>query len=150
MDLVKRYIYAVTSRLPASQRDEIERELQSNIEDMLEERTGGGEASKQDVEAVLLALGSPETLADQYRGHRRYLIGPEYYASYLTVLKLVLVVVGIVVTVTFAIQWIMEPSGLLAQIGEVVGSLVMGTAWFKPERKPSIRSVWCGSAAPKE
>lgn len=39
MELVDRYIHAVTARLPEAQREDIKRELQSLIEDMLEERS---------------------------------------------------------------------------------------------------------------
>ena len=38
MDLINRYIYAVTQKLPESQRADIEKELHGLIEDMLEDR----------------------------------------------------------------------------------------------------------------
>ncbi|MFF2157255.1 permease prefix domain 1-containing protein [Paenibacillus chitinolyticus] len=63
MEIIDRYIYAVTQRLPEQQRDDIKRELQSLIEDMLEERMPTGQASKEDVESVLLELGPPNELA---------------------------------------------------------------------------------------
>lgn len=38
MDLINRYIYAVTQKLPESQRADIEKELQGLVEDMLEDQ----------------------------------------------------------------------------------------------------------------
>ncbi|MDD2371270.1 MAG: hypothetical protein PHQ32_04640 [Firmicutes bacterium] len=35
MDLINRYIYAVTKSFPSAQRKEIELELKSNIDDMI-------------------------------------------------------------------------------------------------------------------
>lgn len=60
MDLINRYIYAVTQKLPESQRADIEKELQGLVEDMLEDRGVGVEtASLEEVEQVLLELGPP-------------------------------------------------------------------------------------------
>lgn len=73
MEVIDRYIYAVTQRLPEHQREDIHRELQSLIEDMLEERKPTGQASKEEVEEVLLELGPPNELAAKYRGYERYL-----------------------------------------------------------------------------
>lgn len=54
MELIDRYIYVVTQRLPEQQRADIKRELQSLIEDILEEHISTGQTSKEDVESVLL------------------------------------------------------------------------------------------------
>lgn len=67
MDLIKRYVYAVTKELPESQREEIRLELTSLIEDMVQER---GEGS---VESILLELGDPKRLAEKYREKPKYI-----------------------------------------------------------------------------
>lgn len=41
MELIDRYIYAVTKKLPQKQREDIEKELRTLIDDMLEERCAG-------------------------------------------------------------------------------------------------------------
>ena len=60
-DIIDRYIYDVVRRLPPNQRQDIERELRSLIEDMLE---SGPE--NRNVEDVLKELGNPLDLARQY------------------------------------------------------------------------------------
>lgn len=134
MEYVDRYIYAVTQKLPEKQRSDIEKELRGLIEDMLEERVNGEEITQQHVEEVLLELGNPSELADQYRGYRRYLIGPEMFPSYWMILKIVLVAIGIAMTVVFMIDMVMEPK---LEVTNVVGdyiisiidTLVQGFVW---------------------
>jgi hypothetical protein len=106
MEVIDRYIYAVTQRLPEQQREDIKRELQSLIEDMLEERISTGQASKEDVESVLLELGHPNELAVKYRGNERYLIGPMLIDTYLTTLKIVLASIIIGLTAFFHHRYI--------------------------------------------
>lgn len=106
MDLINRYIYAVTQKLPESQRADIEKELHGLVEDMLEDRGVGGEtASLEEVEQVLLELGPPGEMAARYRGRERYLIGPGLIDSYWSVQRIVLysivVALGIVYIVDF-------------------------------------------------
>lgn len=72
MEMIERYIYAVTQKLPQAQRKDIADELQGLIEDMLEGRVGGDNIKKSDVVEVLLELGSPRELADKYRSSKKY------------------------------------------------------------------------------
>ena len=124
MEIIDRYIYAVTQRLPESQRADIKRELRGLIEDMLEERAPAGQASRQDAESVLTELGHPNELAAKYRGHNdRYLIGPAVFDSYLTTLKIVLVSIAIGFSVLFAIQVIVTPDGVLERFTDYLVSL---------------------------
>ncbi|MFS0724558.1 HAAS signaling domain-containing protein [Paenibacillus sp. 1P07SE] len=133
MELVERYIAAVTGRLPHQQRSEIERELRGLIEDMLEERKGGREASESEIEAVLIELGHPRKLADGYRGSPRYLIGPALMDSYMAVLKIVLFTVLSIMSVIFAVEVILEPAETMHHLVEYTLSLlaagVQGFAW---------------------
>ena len=85
MDLIDRYVLAVTERLPENTREDVAKELRSNIEDMLPEN-----ASESDVRIVLEKLGNPAALANEYRQVKRYLIGPALYDNYVSVLKLVI------------------------------------------------------------
>lgn len=78
MEMIERYIYAVTQKLPQSQREDIAVELRGLIEDMVEERVGDT-ADEKVVEEVLLELGSPREMALKYTGKKRYLIGPELF-----------------------------------------------------------------------
>lgn len=89
---IERYVYDVTRRLPEKDRDEISKELRSNIYDMLPENAGESE-----IKAVLYKMGSPASLAEKYRQNPRYLISPAIYDDYVRVLKWVLPLVGGVV-----------------------------------------------------
>lgn len=110
MEMIDRYIYAVTQRLPEQQRADIKQELQGLIEDMLEERVPAGQASREDAESVLLELGHPNVLAAKYRGYDRYLISPFLFEPYLTTLKIVLISIAIGLTGVFLIESIVSPS----------------------------------------
>ncbi|MBQ7359293.1 MAG: hypothetical protein IJW63_04260 [Lachnospiraceae bacterium] len=94
-ELIERYVYDVVRRLPEKQRQDIKDELLTLIEDMLEEYTDNGKSEKENVESVLRTLGSPAILADKYRGGKEYLIGGEYYSTYIQVLKIVLACVAV-------------------------------------------------------
>lgn len=168
MDLIERYIYAVTSRLPEQQRKEIRLELQGLIQDMLEER-GLEKASEQAVSSVLLELGPPEQLAAKYRGYDRYLIGPMLFESYITTLKVVLGSVLVVMTCLFALEPFLEgaklqsagnwASGLSGYIGNIWMSGIQAAAWvtaifavieYQKQRKPSSgkKKAWAPTDLP--
>lgn len=97
MEIIERYIYAVTKELPESSKEDVAKELRANIEDMLPEHY-----EEKDVINVLQELGNPWKLAEEYQPNQRYLIGPAYYGKYISVLKLVLsIFLPIMVLVTF-------------------------------------------------
>lgn len=125
MEMIDRYIYAVTQRLPEQQRADIKQELLGLIEDMLEERSLASEASQKDVESVLLELGPPNTLAAKYRGYDQYLIGPMLFSPYMTTLKISLISIVISMTALFGFDMIMEPLGFVAHFTSFLESLFM-------------------------
>ncbi|KKO52362.1 HAAS signaling domain-containing protein [Paenibacillus sp. DMB20] len=133
MELVERYVYAVTHKLPRKQRADIEKELRGLIEDMLEERVQNASIQEADVEAVLMELGDPSTLAAKYRESGRYLISPEHFDSYLTVLKIVTASVAIAITVSYAIEIWFGSDTFIDSFVKYLASLasvnVQGFAW---------------------
>ncbi|MEO3947317.1 hypothetical protein [Gorillibacterium sp. CAU 1737] len=86
---IDRYVYDVVRQLPEKDRDDVSRELKSNIYDMLSDHP-----DEEEVKAVLVELGSPSLLAEKYRQKPRYLISPAYYESYVRTLKMILPLVG--------------------------------------------------------
>ena len=78
-EMINRYIYEVTKRVPQKQRKEIELELSELIEDMKEEGT---------IEEILTKLGNPEEFAKRYRDENNYVIGPDYYDDYMWLVKI--------------------------------------------------------------
>lgn len=103
-EFVERYLYDVVRRLPEKQKEDIEKELGTLIEDMLEERLENGESLEKNIIAVLEELGEPALLAAKYRGEEAHLIGGEYYPMYCQVLKVVLICVGIGTGVSFLVS----------------------------------------------
>lgn len=101
MELIERYVYAVTRALPESQREDVAKELRSDIEDMIEHEKG---SKKERVIKVLESLGRPETLAQKYKDSPQYLLGPKWYGLYLAVLKKV---AFIVVPIVFIVQLVL-------------------------------------------
>lgn len=126
MEVVKRYIHAVTQKLPEQQRADIEKELHGLIQDMVEERVQGGEITQNDVEEVLLELGNPSDLADKYRGSKRYLIGPELFPTYLFVLKIALAAIAIATTVAFVIETLLDPAQIQSELTSYISSIISG------------------------
>lgn len=134
MDLIKRYIYAVTQKLPESQRIEIEKELHGLIEDMLEDRGAHVEsATHQEVEQVLLELGPPEEMSARYRVRERYLIGPGLIDSYKSVLRIVLYSLGILLSFAYIVDFFTssDPAGelLIEYFVSLLNVEIQGFVW---------------------
>ncbi|QGH33866.1 hypothetical protein GI584_07455 [Gracilibacillus salitolerans] len=124
MEMIDRYIYAVTQKLPQPQREDIAEELHSLIEDMLDERVQGKDIRDTDVEEVLMELGNPRLLAEKYRGAKKYLIGPDFFDSYLLVLKIALISTFSVISLSFIIQSILNPVSILDHFVGFIVALV--------------------------
>ena len=92
MNLIDRYIAEVGKHLPHKQRADIEAEIRSTLEDMLEERKQAeGAVSEAQVIELLKEYGAPRDVADSYVGPR-YLIGPRIYPTFELVTRIVLIV----------------------------------------------------------
>ena len=92
MSLIDKYIAEVGKHLPRKQRADIEAEIRSTLEDMLDERKqADGEVSEAQVIELLKEYGSPREVADSYVGPR-YLIGPRIYPTFELVTRIVVLV----------------------------------------------------------
>jgi hypothetical protein len=92
-DLLKEaYIEEVIKYLPLSQREDIKRELNSLIDDSMENED-------KSIEQVLIDLGQPKKLAYQYLDESVYVIGPRYKESYYTMLKTLIPIVWLIIIV---------------------------------------------------
>jgi hypothetical protein len=89
MDSIDLYVREVGRNLPPKMRTDIEQEIRSLIEDTLEdENTAQGRPQDEElVMTVLQRLGPPEKMAASYLPPR-YLIGPELFPHYLSVLRI--------------------------------------------------------------
>lgn len=99
MNLIDKYILEVGKHLPRQNRTDIEAEIRSTLEDMLDERTQvsgtKGPADEATVMEVLKEYGSPREVAAKYKTHQ-YLIGPRLFPIFEMVLRIVFTVVTVV------------------------------------------------------
>ncbi|MFI6234321.1 permease prefix domain 1-containing protein [Micromonospora sp. NPDC050784] len=109
--LTDRYLAATLRSVPTQRRDEIATELRASIEDMIDDRTGGGADPTVAEREVLTELGNPDELAARYADRRLQLIGPTYYLVWLRLLKLLLSFIPALVGTIVAIVKVAEGSG---------------------------------------
>jgi hypothetical protein len=93
MNLIDRYVSEVSRRLWKRNRKDIEKELRSTLEDMLQEKIGDSEATEEDEIQILKEFGNPKEVAASYNTPDKFLIGPKVFDLYILVLKIVLLVV---------------------------------------------------------
>lgn len=119
-DLVEKYIYDVVRRLPQGQRQDIELELRSIIEDMIENSLDDSES----LEDILKKLGAPSELARKYREEGKYLIGPEYYDLYCLVLKIVVICSFVGVVISGIISFITNVGNLGMSLSDLIELII--------------------------
>ena len=124
MNLIEIYIQEVTRRLPEKSREDIALKLRSTIEDMLPE-----DFNEEDIKSVLQKLGNPTLLARGYQDQPMYLIGPRYYDIYMTLLKMVLPIAGIITLISIITMYFLDYSANKTNInvGIVILSEGIGT-----------------------
>lgn len=89
--LTDRYVDATVRDLDQAHRHDVERELRTTIEDMVDARVDAGVGDRAAAEReVLLELGDPIRLAAGYAGRPLYLIGPRAYPQWRRVTTLLL------------------------------------------------------------
>jgi len=129
-DLIARYIYAVTRHLPVKIREDVEKELDSLIADMLAERCGDIEPAEEDIKAVLTELGTPEEMAVKYSGEENIsLISGVNFIIYKQILMLVLPIVMIAVAFGLTLAYFLEIDtslNPLESFGMAAGQIVPG------------------------
>jgi hypothetical protein len=106
MKLIDRYVIEVGKNLPLVKgRKDIENELRSTLEDMLEDRANkAGHPADEAMEIELLKeYGAPQTVAQTYNPHP-YLIGPRLFPFFVMVLKIVISVITIILLVLTGIK----------------------------------------------
>ncbi len=92
MNLIDNYIAEVGKHLPRRNRADIQAEIRSTLEDMLEERKQAQESlDEAAVMELLKEYGAPRKVAESYVGPR-YLIGPRMYPFFVMVTRIVLIV----------------------------------------------------------
>lgn len=127
-ELMGRYIYQVTRRLPKAQRDEVRMELEELIGDMY--------TDKGSIEEVLTQLGDPAELAKQYQNRQPYLIGPEYFDTYLWFVKVTLICTAVPILAVSLINALGETFAIASQ--NAVEIFARGLAGWLAEGIPEL------------
>lgn len=121
MKLIERYIEVFKGSLPAKIADDAALELQVNIEEML-----GDDLSDEHIKEVLTILGDPRKLAQEYNPQPQYLIGPDYFQSYVKVLQLVVSIVAVTMGAVSIITGLFESVGYFSLLTRTIGNMVSG------------------------
>lgn len=98
--MMEKYIYEVTRKLPTSKREDIKRELMILIEEELQSNENAT------IESVLKKLGNPRDLAFEYMDKGKWVIGPQYYDEYIRTLSVVLPITLIVTAVGMLVGYV--------------------------------------------
>ncbi|WP_214830070.1 hypothetical protein [Exiguobacterium algae] len=123
MELIEMYVNEVARHVPPKRRDEVALAVREEIEAML-----SSDPAEPEIKRTLEQMGHPAVVAARYK-KGQYLIGPSYFAVYVSVLK---TVVPIVLAVLFfslllaSIPTLNEPS--FPTVGALVGD-VFGALW---------------------
>ena len=133
-DLIDRYIYAVTKHMKSAMKKDVAAELETIIQDMLEERCGDVTPTERDIRVVLTELGTPAELSSKYKGETQdCLIGQPYYSLYVYVLKIVTACVSggmllaqIMAALTSHTIWYIA---IYHTIGGILGGILTGFAF---------------------
>ena len=93
MNLIDKYVVEVGKYLPRKNRADIQSEIRSTLEDMLDERKQAeGPADEVTILELLKEYGSPREVAASYKTHQ-YLIGPSLFPIFELIVRIVLIVV---------------------------------------------------------
>jgi hypothetical protein len=129
MNLIDNYIAEVGKHLPRRNRADIEAEIRSTLEDMLEERKQAqGVMDDAAIIALLKEYGAPRKVAESYVGPR-YLIGPRMYPLFEMVTRIVAAVLFGVMLLVLVIGLIgsnLSGSEFLKTIGNSILGLLNG------------------------
>lgn len=128
MELINLYVKEIGRQLPEKMREDIEKEIRSLIEDMLEDESqnAGRAPDEEMVVTVLKRMGPPEKVAASYLPPR-YLIGPELYPHYLNTLRIVFGIAAILAALALGVSAgarVDPPPGILEVVGIIAGGVV--------------------------
>jgi hypothetical protein len=124
MNLIDRYTNEIGRYLPRKSRADIQEEIRSTIEDILEDhsREVGKPVNDEMTAQVLKEYGSPKKVAASYLPER-YLIGPRIYPLFMLVLKIVLTVIGLIALIRLGVDLSQAAPGIqqaLKTIGQAI------------------------------
>jgi hypothetical protein len=120
MNLIDRYVREIGRRLPQKSRADIEKEIRSALEDMLEDRSKKESRAVDDemTVQVLKEYGKPEKVAASYLPERS-LIGPQLFPTFWMVTQIVFIVLTALAFVGLGIN-LFHAEAAPAEAGRIV------------------------------
>ncbi|MFD5224579.1 permease prefix domain 1-containing protein [Microbacterium sp. NPDC058342] len=115
-----RYLAAVSRALPGAARAEILAELEASLAEQVEPRIAGGESRDEAERHVVAELGEPIAYASSLIDRPMWIVGPRYYAAWLRLLRLLLIIVPVCAVGATVLGRLIVG----ASVGEVIGSVV--------------------------
>lgn len=133
MELLDRYLQAVSRHLTGKRQQDILAELRANLEAQVEDKEAelGRPLTQAEAEAWLKQLGAPMQMAARYRPVQ-YLIGPGVFPTYWYVLRLALTWAFVIYMVVNAVLVATQtPNGgaVAAAVAQLPGVLMAVAAW---------------------
>jgi hypothetical protein len=127
MELIDIYVKEIGLQLPEKMRSDIEKEIRSLIEDMLEDesRQAGRSLDEEMIVTVLKRMGPPEKVAASYLP-ARYLIGPELYPHFINTVRIVLGLVTVLTALAIGVSVgarTEPPPNIIEVLGVIVGGI---------------------------
>jgi len=127
MELIERYVHEVGRHLPRKNRADIQVELKSTLVDTLEDRVEGSPSEEDEIN-LLQEFGPPRKVAASYWPQGQYLIGPNLFPLFRTVVGIALLVFVIVQLVLLGIALVFNQEvftflSVLDIFSEMVGSV---------------------------
>lgn len=151
--MIDNYLYTIGKLLSPKMREDVLKEIRSNIYDFLEEQFGSKTYSDEEMELAIRSLGHPKRVAEAYNNGPRCLIGPAYIDTYWLVLKIAIIgsTIGVSVSyimsgapsvVQFAIQLITQTwQAALSAVG-MVTIIFAAIHHYSPEYDDVIDEQW--------
>ncbi len=130
MQLIQRYVNEVASYLPDRLQDDVCKELQSNLEEALDDRVASG--SWESVEKAEIALleefGPPHLLAESYMPGPRILFGPRLYPAFISTMKISISILAAVIALGLAVDFAHMSSAteFWVSLGDSIQNLLVG------------------------
>jgi hypothetical protein len=120
MKLIDRYVREIGRRLPQKSRADIEKEIRSALEDMLEDRSKkeGRAADEEMTVRVLKEYGKPEKVAASYLPER-YLIGPQLFPVFWMIVQIVFAVLTTLAVIGLGIS-LFHANPVPSEIGKTI------------------------------
>jgi hypothetical protein len=130
MELLDRYVTAVGKHLPRKTRADIEAEIRSTLQDMLDDRSRetGRPVDEAMLKEVLVEYGAPEKVAATYQT-QRYLIGPRMYPIFWLVIRIVFAVLTTLFFIGLGIRIGTGPGtveAITSQVGKSIFEYLQG------------------------